>query len=113
VLLLERYRPVREATDWRAAAMYLQSCGYATDPNYGAIITRLIDQYALYKFDVLPVPFPDVPLGHWATGPLRRLKDAGILKGDEGTGVFRGDQSPTRYEMVASLDALLRYFEGV
>jgi len=113
VLLLERYRPVREATDWRAAAMYLQSCGYATDPNYGAIITRIIDQYALYKFDVLPTPFPDVPLGHWAAPALTRLKDAGTVVGDEGTGWIRGDDPPTRYEMFAFGDALLRYVKSI
>lgn len=104
VLLLERYRPVREATDWRAAAMYLQSCGYATDPNYGAMLARIIEQYALYKFDALPTPFPDVPGDHWAVPALIRLKEAGIIKGEDGQ--FHGDRPATRYEVAAMLDAL-------
>lgn len=113
ILLLERYRPVREATNWRAACMYLQSCGYATDPFYSSKLIRLIEEYHLQKYDILPTPFPDVPLGHWAAELLARLKGAGVVVGDEGTGNVRGDDPPTRYEMFAFGDALLRHIKSL
>lgn len=113
VLLLARYKPVRDATNWRVAAMYLQSCGYATDPHYEAKLIRIIEENELYKYDILPVPFPDVPLGHWCVPVLVRLKEAGMVVGDEGTGNFRGDQPPTRYEMAAFGDAIIRHVKSL
>lgn len=113
VLLKPWYKPVRDATNWRAACMYLQSCGYATDPYYGAKLIRIIEEYRLYEHDQLPVPFSDVPVGHWAVELLTRLKEAGVAVGDEGTGNFRGDQAPTRYEMAAFGDAIIRYIKSL
>lgn len=106
LLLLERYRPVREAASWRMAVMYLQSSGYATDPFYANKLTRIIEENQLYKYDELPVPFPDIPVGHWAVGAVTRLKEAGIIKGEDG--LFHGDRPATRYEVAVMLDALFR-----
>lgn len=110
VLLSERYRSVREATNYRTAAMYLQTCGYATDPHYGSKLIRIIEEHRLFEYDQLPVPFPDVPLGHPAIPVLTRLKEAGIIVGDD-NGNFDGNRPPTRYEMAAFGDAVISYLK--
>ena len=38
--------------DYRAWALGLQQCGYATDPNYATKLIRIIEEYGLYRFDM-------------------------------------------------------------
>lgn len=109
-LLSDKYRPVREAQDYRDAAKSLQYLGYATDPEYSLKLVRLIDQYKLYQFDAPPGAFPDVPQGHWAAGAVARLKAAGIIKGGP-DGKFNGDSPATRYEVAAMLDNIIGLFK--
>lgn len=113
LLLTDWYKPVRDAVDYREAARRLQSCGYATDPSYAQKLIQLIDQYYLHQYDVLPVPFPDIPPSHWAVPLLTRLKEAGVVVGDEGTRKVRGDDPPTRYEMFAFGDAIVQYIKSI
>lgn len=47
----KRYERVRNAKDYKEAAMALQKCGYATDPNYPDKLIQIIEQYKLYKYD--------------------------------------------------------------
>lgn len=37
--------------DYRSWAHGLQSCGYATDPKYGARLVAMIERYGLHQFD--------------------------------------------------------------
>ena len=106
VLLTSLYKPVRNTNDWRTAAMYLQSCGYATDPHYSNKLIQIIDQYQLYKYDILPTPFPDVSLEHWAKDAVMYCKLQGLLVGKD-DGLFHGDENITRYEL-ATVIKLLR-----
>ncbi|MDO5037869.1 MAG: glucosaminidase domain-containing protein [Tissierellia bacterium] len=48
---LKRYGTVREATSVEEAAQALYPAGYSTNPNYGDILIRLIEDYKLKKFD--------------------------------------------------------------
>lgn len=47
------YSPLFELaiTDYRSWARGLQSSGYATHPQYSAILIRLIERYNLYRYD--------------------------------------------------------------
>lgn len=47
----QRYLPVRQAKDYRAAASALQTAGYATDPEYATKLVNLIETYNLQKLD--------------------------------------------------------------
>lgn len=49
-LLKPRYRNVIGA-DWRTACVEVARAGYATDPNYAAKLTKVIEQYLLYEYD--------------------------------------------------------------
>lgn len=49
-LLKPRYRNVIGA-DWRTACVEVARAGYATDPNYAAKLTKVIEQYRLYEYD--------------------------------------------------------------
>ena len=51
LLLTERYRAVREASNYRDACYALKSCGYATDPNYPQLLITLIEQNNLTQYD--------------------------------------------------------------
>ncbi|MFZ5647608.1 MAG: glucosaminidase domain-containing protein [Bacillota bacterium] len=109
-LLSDRYRPVREAKDYRDAAKSLQNLGYATDPEYSTKLIRLIEEHRLYQFDTPPGPFPDVPPGHWAAEAVDGLKNAGIIRGDQ-DGKFRGDSPATRYEVAVMLNNLMKLLQ--
>ncbi len=48
-----RYAPLfaLDPTDFRGWAEGLSACGYATDPNYAARLTAIIERYGLYVYD--------------------------------------------------------------
>lgn len=48
------------------------------------------------------VPFPDVPVGHWAAQAVQEMKDLGVVTGFP-DGEFKGDRTTTRYELAAML----------
>jgi flagellum-specific peptidoglycan hydrolase FlgJ len=48
---LSRYRPLFAADDYVAEAHLFQQCGYATDPQYGNTLARVVKQYGLTKYD--------------------------------------------------------------
>ena len=61
LLLTERYRAVREASNYKDACYAVKNCGYATDPNYPQLLITLIEQNNLTKYDnnktnTAPVP---------------------------------------------------------
>ncbi len=49
----QRYRPLFELkiTDYKGWANGLKRCGYATNPNYGAMLIGVIERYNLHQFD--------------------------------------------------------------
>ncbi|MBU5317605.1 LysM peptidoglycan-binding domain-containing protein [Clostridium bornimense] len=51
LLLTERYKAVREATNYKDACYALKNCGYATDPNYPQLLITLIEQNNLTRYD--------------------------------------------------------------
>lgn len=51
LLLTERYRAVREASNYKDACYALKNCGYATDPNYPQLLITLIEQNNLTQYD--------------------------------------------------------------
>lgn len=66
--------------------------------------------------------FPDVPKNHWASDPVQKLAQAGILTGyPEGQKpaskpksaamAFNGDKPVTRYELAATLYRFVQYIE--
>ncbi len=50
-LATDRYAPVRRTATPEEAAEQLYACGYATDPEYPAKLTRIINQYNLKQYD--------------------------------------------------------------
>jgi len=56
-----RYAPLfqLDPTDYEGWAKGLKKCGYATNPNYAAILIKLIEDYKLYMLDTMqPVMEP-------------------------------------------------------
>jgi hypothetical protein len=51
LLQLPRYTKVRGETDYKKAAHAIKAAGYATDPNYPALLIRIIEQFKLYEYD--------------------------------------------------------------
>ena len=51
LLLTERYRTVREASNYKDACYALKNCGYATDPNYPQLLITLIEENNLTQYD--------------------------------------------------------------
>jgi len=47
-----QYAPVLQAQTYREAAVALQDCGYATDPGYAEKLISVIEQNALYSYDI-------------------------------------------------------------
>lgn len=45
------YLPVIQAKDYKGQAKALQSCGYATDPNYANLLIQIIEENKLYQYD--------------------------------------------------------------
>jgi flagellum-specific peptidoglycan hydrolase FlgJ len=52
LLLLTRYKPVREAKSYKEACTQIQKCGYATDPKYADKLIALIEANNLQLYDV-------------------------------------------------------------
>jgi flagellum-specific peptidoglycan hydrolase FlgJ len=48
---LPRYRRLFASDDFVAEAHLFQACGYATDPQYGQTLVRVVNQYKLTKYD--------------------------------------------------------------
>ena len=48
----DQYAPVLQAATYQEAAQALQDCGYATDPDYAEKLIAVIEQYALYEYDI-------------------------------------------------------------
>ena len=61
---IDRYRILfsYERTDYKNWAMGLSKCGYATDPNYGQNLIKLIEMYELYKLDIPQSLFTETSL---------------------------------------------------
>lgn len=52
----------------------------------------------------------DVPPGHFAAGPVKRVVHENIM-GTTKDGRFQGNQPVTRYELAVALDRFVRYIE--
>lgn len=46
-------------TDYRAWALGLEACGYATAKGYGQLLINLIEKYNLTQYDLPPEPLPE------------------------------------------------------
>jgi hypothetical protein len=51
LLSTDRYKPVKNAADYKTAAYALQSAGYATDSSYPTSLISVINENQLYKID--------------------------------------------------------------
>jgi peptidoglycan hydrolase-like protein with peptidoglycan-binding domain len=51
LLASERYKPVRECSDYKEACRKIYECGYATDPGYTEKLIRIIEENKLYEVD--------------------------------------------------------------
>ena len=60
---------------------------------------------------VAQMPFPDVPVGHWAGDAVARIAELGIVIGFP-DGTFRGNESFTRYQAALVVSRLLDVIEG-
>ena len=47
-----QYAAVLQASTYQEAAQALQDCGYATDPDYAEKLIAVIEQHALYEYDI-------------------------------------------------------------
>ena len=58
------YKPLfkLKITDYKAWANGLVQCGYATDPQYGTKLIKIIEQYQLYYYDTAKENAPPVVL---------------------------------------------------
>ena len=48
----DQYAPVLQPATYQEAAQALQDCGYATDPDYAEKLIAVIEQHALYEYDI-------------------------------------------------------------
>jgi hypothetical protein len=66
ILNRSRYKPLFSLpkNDYKAWAMGLKKCGYATDPNYGIRLIETIEKYNLNLLDapVIVKPVPVLPV---------------------------------------------------
>lgn len=51
LLSYDRYKPVRECSNYKEACRKIYECGYATDPEYPEKLIRIIEENKLYEFD--------------------------------------------------------------
>lgn len=51
IMSLPRYKPVRQAKDYKQACKQIKLCGYATGKNYDTNLIKLIEKYKLYELD--------------------------------------------------------------
>lgn len=59
----ERYRSLfdLDPTDYKAWAYGLKRAGYATNPNYAQLLIKIIEDYSLFKYDILHSELPPSP----------------------------------------------------
>ncbi|MBU5487615.1 glycoside hydrolase family 73 protein [Clostridium sp. MSJ-8] len=53
LLSSDRYKLVREASNYVDACYAIYNCGYASSPNYSNSLIKIIDNYKLYNYDTL------------------------------------------------------------
>jgi peptidoglycan hydrolase-like protein with peptidoglycan-binding domain len=51
LLSYNRYKPVRECTDYKDACKRIYQCGYATDPRYPEKLISIIEKHCLFTLD--------------------------------------------------------------
>lgn len=51
LMTLPRYQKVKDASNYKEAAVNLVTAGYATDPNYSEKLITLIETYELHQYD--------------------------------------------------------------
>jgi flagellum-specific peptidoglycan hydrolase FlgJ len=52
LMMVDRYKPVRQGASANEAAHQLYNCGYATDPQYPQKLITIMKQYNLYQYDI-------------------------------------------------------------
>jgi LysM repeat protein len=59
----ERYQSLFDLkpTDYKGWAYGLKKAGYATNPNYAQLLIKIIEDYSLFKYDVLRTTLPPSP----------------------------------------------------
>ena len=70
--------------DFKGWCHGLRKAGYATNPQYGNILIRLIDRYELHQYDLEKLPGTDVPtptVGETVNGVLVKTAEAGETVG--------------------------------
>ena len=76
---LSRYKAVIGEQDYRKACQAIQAAGYATAPNYAEVLTGLIEQYGLVRFDKAALPGKyGLWIGHFAEEE-RAMRISGAL----------------------------------
>ena len=50
---IDRYNPLRSATDYTTYCNALKECGYATSSSYANSLIRIIEQYKLDRYDTI------------------------------------------------------------
>jgi peptidoglycan hydrolase-like protein with peptidoglycan-binding domain len=73
LLATERYKHVRECSNYREACRKIYECGYATDPEYPEKLIRIIEENKLYDFDNTEV-LPEVSVSSEVDKVLRFQK---------------------------------------
>lgn len=59
----ERYQSLfsLKPTDYRGWAYGLKKAGYATNPNYSQLLIKIIEDYSLFKYDLIRTALPPSP----------------------------------------------------
>lgn len=76
-----RYHPLFELDpkDYKGWCHGLRKAGYATNPQYGNILIRLIDRYELHQYDLEELPgtgLPELVVGETVNGvPVKTVKE--------------------------------------
>lgn len=52
LMQIERYHSACECTDWEEECRMVQSCGYATDPDYADKLISIVNSYHLTMFNI-------------------------------------------------------------
>ena len=81
-----RYHPLFELDpkDYKGWCHGLRKAGYATNPQYGNILIRLIDRYELHQYDLEKLPgtgLPALVVGETVNGVLVKIAEAGETVG--------------------------------
>lgn len=113
ILLLNRYKPVLAAKDYREAATQVQKCGYATDPAYTTKLINIIETYSLNEYDregyKMFEDFDEV--ADWAKDAVEKAGKLGLMNGD-GDGNFNPKANLTREEAAQLVVNLYNKLKG-